>query len=365
MVWGWYCRWWLRSPGNNQNNAACVNSDGSRNNNNVNNDNNCVRPAFPDSQKLSLRKEARARGGKEYRPLSRIDSAEKYTDGEPDADRSQGFRNLEAYKGTIVRLPSGKESVMKEKQFDYTKIYDFQNLYRAYLVSRRSKRTTGEVIQFELDVGTSISRLQQELSEGSYQLSGYYHFTIHDPKVREIYALHYRDRIVQHSLCDNLIAPYMETHLIYDNAACRKHKGTLFAINRLNGFLLEHYRKYGNKGYFLKCDVRKFFDNIDHESLKHRISHVVDDERTLRLLYHIIDSYETTPGKGIPMGNQTSQWFALYYLDPLDRLVKEKLRIRHYIRYMDDMVLLSPDKETLKKALFEMQKRERASYKDQ
>ena len=146
----------------------------------------------------------------------------------------------------------------------------------------------------------------------------------------------------------------MERHLIYDNAACRKDKGTLFAMNRLNEFLHSHYRIHGRKGYFLKCDIRKFFDNIDHEVLKNSLTRIVDDDRTLRLLFNIIDSYETASGKGIPMGNQTSQWFALYYLDPLDRLVKEKLRIKYYTRYMDDMILISENKEVLKEALAEM-----------
>ena len=158
---------------------------------------------------------------------------------------------------------------------------------------------------------------------------------------------------MQHSLCDNLLAPYFENHLIYDNAACRREKGTLFAMNRLNHFMTEHYKKHGRHGWFLKCDVRKFFDNIDHEILKSRLQ-MVDDERTKRMLYEIIDSYEVTPGKGIPMGNQTSQWFALWYLDPLDRLVKEKMRIRHYTRYMDDMILLSDSKKELTEALRQM-----------
>ena len=347
-----YCRWWLRSPGNNQNNATNVNSAGSPGNNNVNNDNNCVRPAFPDCQKLTLRREARARGGKEYRPLSQI-FADKYTDGAMDAGWLSELRGVRRYHRAPPKRFKGK--TMQNILFDYTKIYDFQNLYKAYLQSRRSKRAVGEVIQFELNAGAGLAELQKELEEERYRISGYYHFTIHDPKVREIYALHYRDRIVQHSLCDNLIAPYMEAHLIYDNAACRKGKGTLFAMNRLNKFLHQHYRAYGRNGYFLKCDIRKFFDHIDHDILKTRMAHIVDDDRTLRLLYHIIDSYETATGKGIPMGNQTSQWFALYYLDPLDRLIKEKLRVKHYTRYMDDMVLISPDKEELKTALTQMQ----------
>lgn len=216
------------------------------------------------------------------------------------------------------------------RKFDYDRICDFGNLYRAYLASRRSKRGTREVIQFEMNVGPNLCQLQEELGNQTYQLSGYYHFTIHDPKVREIYALHYRDRILQHSLCDNVLAPYFENHLIYDNAACRTGKGTLFAINRLNGFMHDHFRQHGTDGYFLKCDIRKFFDSIDHQILQQRLAAIVDDPRTLQLLFHIIDSYEVSPGKGIPMGNQTSQWFALFYLDPLDRLVKEKLRIKYY-----------------------------------
>ena len=241
-------------------------------------------------------------------------------------------------------------------KFDYEKIYNFNNLYRAYKASRKGKRGTREVIQFELETGVHLWQLRQELKNETYQLSGYYHFTIYDPKVREIHALHYRDRIVQHSLCDNVLAPYFENHLIYDNAACRQDKGTLFAMNRLNGFLHDHYRVYGRKGYFLKCDVRKFFDSIDHEILKHRLASIVDDNRTLRLLYHIIDSYEVNPGRGIPMGNQTSQWFALFYLDPVDRLIKEKLRMKHYTRYMDDMILISNSKDILNNALTEMRK---------
>lgn len=241
-------------------------------------------------------------------------------------------------------------------KFDYEKICDFENLYRAYLASRRSKRRTRDVIQFEMSVGTNLFQIHEEPMNGTYKLAGYYYFTIHDPKVREIYALHYRDRIVQHCLCDNLLAPYFEKHLIYDNAACRKEKGTLFAMNRLNGFMHEHFQKYGFQGYFLKCDVRKFFDSIDHEILKERLQRIVDDKRTLHMLFDIIDSYEVSLGKGIPMGNQTSQWFALFYLDPLDRLLKEKLRIKYYTRYMDDCVLVSHSKEVLNNALAEMRK---------
>lgn len=140
----------------------------------------------------------------------------------------------------------------------------------------------------------------------------------------------------------------MEKKLIYDNSACRIGKGTHFAINRVTGFLRRFYRQNGTDGYILKCDVRKFFDHIDHEVLKGKLSGAVLDADVLRLLYQIIDSFEVSPGKGLPLGNQTSQWFSLFYLDGFDRLIKEKLRIKAYSRYMDDCVLIHSDKEYLR-----------------
>ena len=104
-------------------------------------------------------------------------------------------------------------------------------------------------------------------------------------------------------------------------------------------------------GYFLKCDIRKFFDNIDHFTLKQKLSKVVADTDVLTLLYQIIDSFEVSNGKGLPLGNQTSQWFAIFYLDGFDRLIKEKLRIKYYSRYMDDCVLLHNDKSYLRDCL--------------
>ena len=112
--------------------------------------------------------------------------------------------------------------------------------------------------------------------------------------------------------------------------------------------------KNGTEGYFLKCDIRKFFDHIDHDVLKRKLEKIFQKEQLLSLLYQIIDSYEKTPGKGLPLGNQTSQWFAIYYLDGFDRFVKEKLRIKYYTRYMDDCVLLHSDKEYLRQYLQEM-----------
>ncbi len=219
----------------------------------------------------------------------------------------------------------------------------------------RGKRSKREVVEFELDVANNLWGLHEELKDKNYSISAYHHFTIYDPKVREIQALPFRDRVVQHSLCDNVLKPYFENRLIYDCAACRENKGTHFAMKRLSKFMQGFYREHDTKGYFLKCDVRKYFENINHDTLKYLLRKMPDKD-IKDLLYQIIDSYNKEKGKGLPMGNQTSQWFALYYLDKIDRLIKEKYQIKYYTRYMDDLVLLHESKEHLQKCLREIEK---------
>ena len=236
---------------------------------------------------------------------------------------------------------------------EYEKIYRFENLYKAYRLAARGKRHKQAVISFELNLSENLWRLHDELEDRSYRPSPYYHFTIYDPKTREIQALSFPDRVVQRSLCDNVLRPWFENRLIYDCAACREGKGTHFAMRRLSDFLGEFYRKHGTDGYILKCDIRKYFDSVDHEVLKWQLRRFPEKEMR-EYLYRIIDSYHADTGKGLPMGNQSSQWFALYYLDRIDRIIKEKYRIPWYTRYMDDLVLLHPDKDLLKQCLAEL-----------
>lgn len=221
--------------------------------------------------------------------------------------------------------------------------YDFGHLYEAHLASRRGKRDRLEVADFELNLGMNLVELSDSLRDGSYRIGPYVRFVVRDPKQREVHALHYRDRVVQHSICDNVVAPLIEPRLIYDNCACRVGKGTDFALDRLEMFLREHYRAYGPKGWSLRVDVRHFFASVPHELLKRELVRVPFDLRTRRFLEYVIDTYEESPGRGLPLGNQTSQWFALYYLDPIDRLIKERMHVRGYVRYMDDLVLIHHD----------------------
>lgn len=238
---------------------------------------------------------------------------------------------------------------------NYGIVYDFDKLYEAYKKCRRGKLHKTEVIRFELNLSEELVKLQEELKEKTYRIGKYDKFMIFDPKKREIQALPFRDRILQHNFCDNILAPILERHFIYDNSACRKGKGTHFAMERLTGFFRDYYKSFGTEGYVLKYDIHRYFDSIDHKVLKTKLSRVFQDPDVYQLLEYIIDSYEKTPGKGLPMGNQTSQWFALYYLDGLDRVAKDKYRMKYYTRYMDDGVVLCNDKEYLKQCFAAME----------
>lgn len=237
---------------------------------------------------------------------------------------------------------------------EYRDLYRFKNLYRAYKLTAKGKRSKAEVIGYELNLADHLWKLHDALEGKQYSMLRYHRFMIFDPKKREIQALPFSGRVMQHSLCDNILEPYFENRLIYDCAACRKGKGTHFAMDRLTKFLQEFYRKHGTDGWFLKCDVRKYFESINHDRLKYLLRKFPDKE-TRSFLYRIIDSYNADTGRGLPMGNQSSQWFALYYLDTIDRIIKEKYKIRYYTRYMDDLILLHEDKEYLKACLSEIQ----------
>ena len=148
--------------------------------------------------------------------------------------------------------------------------------------------------------------------------------------------------------CENVIKPKIEPKLIYDNTACRKEKGTDFAINRLHKFLRKEYIKQNNNNiYFLKCDIRKYFPSINHDILINLLKEIDFSEDEMWLITKLIREQPDNASIGLPLGNQSSQWFALYYLNKIDRYIKEKLKIKCYVRYMDDMILVHGDKKYL------------------
>jgi hypothetical protein len=264
----------------------------------------------------------------------------------------------------------------------YSIFYDFEILRRAHHVARRCKRTKIPVAKFELNEIENISKLQNELKSHTYSVGGYHSFIVTDPKRREIQAIPYRDRIVQHILCDEILTPYFSRRVIYDNTACLFGKGQHFAARRFKTFLKSFWHAHRDDGYFLKCDILKYFPSLSHTVIKRQISAHIADKDIKNLFNSIIDSYQTPETflkkyniptierkfiphvgwrmtqilRGVPIGNQTSQTIGMYYLDPVDRFVKETLRVKHYIRYMDDFILIHHDRDFLVGALEQIRK---------
>lgn len=227
----------------------------------------------------------------------------------------------------------------------YEKIYDFDNLYRAFRLARRGKRWKTATAKFEVNLLENLLRLNRELQDKTYELSEYYTFKVYEPKERDIMSNSFRDKIVQRSLCDNVLEVLLKKNFIYDNYASQSGKGTDFGLNRLDKFMHSYYRRYGADGWVLKCDIRKYFYRIPHNYLKRILETYIPDKDVWWLLEYIIDS---TDSPGIPIGNQSSQLFAILALSPLDHFIKERLGIKYYGRYMDDFYLIHHDKEYLK-----------------
>lgn len=226
--------------------------------------------------------------------------------------------------------------------------FSCKNVYEAYLKARRGKRHRVETIKFEINALENVYLIAYQLQKKIYQTKGYEVFKVYEPKERIIMAPPFADRVVQHCLCDNILAPRLTKHFIYDTYACLKGKGTHAGLNRLREFLQRYYRKYGLNGWVLKGDIKKFFYSINHEFLKASLYPLLKDDDIYWLTDQIIDS---TPNPGLPLGNQSSQWFANFYLSGFDHFVKEKLRVKLYIRYMDDFVLILPTKKEAKQCL--------------
>lgn len=231
---------------------------------------------------------------------------------------------------------------------DFEAMCSFENLYDAYKKARSGKRDKAACAEFELRTLDNIAKLREELVNKSYKMQKYNTFLVHEPKERVVMASSFRDRIVQHSLCDNVFQKRILPHFIYDNYASQKGKGTHFGLRRLHKFMYQYYCNHGSEGWILKGDISKYFYSIDHDILKRQIQKLIQDKDILNLCNLIIDS---TEGKGLPIGNQTSQAFALLYLNDLDHLIKDKMGIKYYGRYMDDFYIIMPEKEKLKKIL--------------
>ncbi len=193
---------------------------------------------------------------------------------------------------------------------------------------------------FERHLEDNLFNLRDELSTDRYRHSPYEQFTIHDPKQRTIHKACVKDRVV-HQAIINVIEPIFEKRFIYDSYSCRVGKGTHAAVRRLRVFLLRASDNNTKTVYAVKCDVRKFFDSVDHKILIDLLAHRIDCRKTMKLLKDVIDSFSVSFKVGIPLGNLTSQLFANVYLHELDWFIKLSLNVQYYVRYCDDFVMLA------------------------
>lgn len=258
-------------------------------------------------------------------------------------------------------LPTSQMTVISDA---YSIICDFEWLERAYRNARKGKRYRSEIMRFADDLEGHLFLIQEAMLAGTYRIGPYRRLWVYIPKKRLVMALGFADRIVQWSIYQ-LLNPFCDRLMIEDSYACRVGKGSHKAAERLQYWLRQIDRKPGPGWYFLKLDISKYFYRVDHARLLGVLRKRITDDRLLAFLEGVINSdaepFGLPPGcspdevalndwiydAGMPIGNLTSQLFANIYLNELDQFCKHQLHIHYYIRYMDDVIILAPDKQQL------------------
>jgi len=251
-------------------------------------------------------------------------------------------------------------------------LFNLENIHRAYRKCRRRKRRTTNAMKFEMDLEENMVNLRAELVSGEYRPGRAIAFLVKKPKRREIFAADFRDRIVHHILVGHL-EPSWERRFIHDSYACRKGKGTHKGVERLGSFCRKATANGTRRAWYLQLDIHGFFMAIHRDVLYERLAAKEEDPAVLWLLHALVfhdptancrlrrcarsdfealplhkTLFKAGPGRGLPIGNLTSQFFANVYLDALDQFVKHRLKVRWYVRYCDDMVLAADDPGQLK-----------------
>lgn len=236
----------------------------------------------------------------------------------------------------------------KIKHEDIISAENILSAWEEFLKGKRNKKDTQE---FQINLMDNILSFHSNLASRTYIHGGYEAFKINDPKPRDIHKASVWDRLLHHAIY-RILYPLFDKTFMADSFSCRLKKGTHGAINRFRKF----YYKVGKNGtktcWILKCDIRKFFANIDHEILINILREHIEDENLINLLKNIIGSFSPTrDGVGLPLGNLTSQLFVNIYMNKFDQFIKHKLKAKHYIRYYDDFVILSDNREQLEKII--------------
>ena len=216
-------------------------------------------------------------------------------------------------------------------------------MFLAWREFSKGKRNKKDVQDFEFNLENNLFHIHQELRSKAYQHSHYITFNVCDPKLRKIHKATVGDRILHHAIFRILYSVF-DKSFIFDSYSCRVNKGTHRAVNRLEKFCGKASKNNSKNIFALKCDIKKFFDSVDQEILLELIREKIQDKNAIWLIEKIIRSFP----KGLPLGNVTSQLFANIYLNELDQFVKHKFRMRYYLRYCDDFIILSDSENYLR-----------------
>ena len=229
----------------------------------------------------------------------------------------------------------------------YNYIISIENLCDAWCEFIRGKKEKKDVAEFSLNLSQNIFNLHGDLRTKTYQHDAYEKFLISDPKPRDIHKAIVRDRLLHHAIY-RVLYWHFDRKFIYDSYSCRLGKGTHKALNRFNQFGRQVSESNSRVCWVLKCDVRKFFASIDQTILIEIVKRHISDPDTIWLIERVVESFQSTgPGKGVPLGNLTSQLLVNVYMNEFDQFIKHGLKQRYYIRYADDFVIMHHDQGVL------------------
>ena len=229
---------------------------------------------------------------------------------------------------------------------NFCDVISVNNLLGAWKEFSRGKKSKEDIAEFELNLENNLFDLHRRLVTGEWQPDPYEVFFVKDPKLRRIHKATVRDRVLYQVIYRSLYQIF-DSGFIYHSFSSRHRKGTHAGVLSLEKYLRQVSQNYRSLGYALKGDIRKFFDSIDHDILFDLIKKKIADADLLRLIWQIVNSFSTVPGKGLPLGNVTSQLFANIYLNELDQYIKRELKAERYVRYCDDFALVSSSKKYL------------------
>lgn len=236
--------------------------------------------------------------------------------------------------------------VFKSTLFDH--VVSLENLFKAWQEFKRGKANKIEIQQFAFNLENNIFKLHNRLVQKTWKPDPYISFYVKDPKLRHIHKASAKDRVFNQALF-RVLYQIFDKWFIFDSYSCREGKGTHRGVLRLKSYIRKNSHNYTRPTFSLKCDVRKFFDNINHDILFDLIKRRIPDPHVLNLIRMLLESFETNPGVGLPLGNVTSQLFANVYLNELDQFVKHILKVKYYVRYCDDFIIIDPDKAALQR----------------